>query len=190
MKNLLLILTATFFFAYGYAQEDYDEPEVSIDSLLVNIDKTGFTSGVLYDRIFPWAQLNVFNDTVRIAHTKYFEQALLELYKASNEEKFLSHKALRHLYAPEREQNVVDIGVINAFFHTVNYNEENEEEGALRLVNGLFEKIDNEEPAFLPAHVFIAAPLKQYLKGDEIIYRFSNDFLLQNNEEKGTLSSC
>src|SRR5690625_702601 len=99
MKKILFFIITMLFLTGGYAQEEYDEPEVSIDSLLINIDKTAFTSGVLYERVFPWAQLDMFNDSVSVSHVKYFEQALLELYKASEEEKFMSHTALRELYA-------------------------------------------------------------------------------------------
>lgn len=53
MKRLLPFVIAIFFFTNGYAQEEYDEPEVSIDSLLISIDKEEFTSGVLYERVFP-----------------------------------------------------------------------------------------------------------------------------------------
>ncbi|NLN24477.1 MAG: hypothetical protein GX163_02210 [Bacteroidetes bacterium] len=66
MKKLLPFVIAILFLTNGYAQEEYDEPEVNIDSLLINIDKEEFTSGVLYERVFPWAQLDVFNDTTRI----------------------------------------------------------------------------------------------------------------------------
>lgn len=66
MKKLLFFIISTLFLTDGYAQEEYDEPEIGIDSLLVNIDKTGFTSGVLYERVFL-AQLDVFNNTARIS---------------------------------------------------------------------------------------------------------------------------
>lgn len=133
---------------------------------------------------FPWAGLKRFNDTTYVANTEYFEQALYELYLASGERKFLSYKQLRDLYAPDSLQNQVDIGVINASFHSVNYVEGNVEQGGLRITaDSLFEKIENGNPAFLKHQVLIAAPLKKFLKvrqGESIIYHFHPDFLLEN----------
>ncbi len=152
--------------------------------MLVNISKREFTSGVLYDRVSSWAHLQAYNDTVRAAHKKQFEQALLELHRASLKNKFKSLKEFRQFYTPDSLQNVVDIGIINASFHTVNYNEKNENIGGLRISEGLFEKIENGQPAFLPRHVFMAAPLKLNLKGENAVFRFGEDFLLQSTEGK------
>ncbi len=65
-----------------------------IDSMLVNIDKTALTTNVLYERVFPFAKLAVFNDSSNVSNVKHFEQALNELYKVSNKQKFVSHKVL------------------------------------------------------------------------------------------------
>ena len=78
MRKLLLFLIIASFLTHGQAQ---DTTSSSIDSMLVNIDQREFTSGVLYDRVFPWAHLDVFNDTIRPSHKTLFEQALLEATK-------------------------------------------------------------------------------------------------------------
>ncbi|MAB57007.1 MAG: hypothetical protein CL524_05580 [Aequorivita sp.] len=157
---------------------------VSVDSMLVNISKRDFTSGVLYDRVSSWAHLQAYNDTVRVAHKEQFEQALLELYRASLKNKFKPLQEFRQFYTPDSLQNVVDIGIINASFHTVNYNEKNENQGGLRISQGLFEKIENGQSAFLPRHVFMASPLKLNLKGENVVFRFGENFLLQSTEGK------
>lgn len=33
----------------------------TIDSLFINLNKSGVTTGILYDRVFPFAGLDVFN---------------------------------------------------------------------------------------------------------------------------------
>ncbi len=193
MKQILLMAFLMLSLQSAFAQT-HDEPEPNIDSMLVNIDKSNFTSGILYERVFPWAHLDLFQnkesktDTiVNIADTDYFEQALLELYQASNEQKLMSHKSLRKLYASEDLLDVVDVGVINASFHTLNYNPENDKLGGLRIVDGLFEENGSGEPAFLAKHAFIASPLKKYVKtknGQPIVFRFNSNFMLQDTAGK------
>lgn len=180
MKNLSLCTVFFFFLTQIFAQTT---EEVSIDSMLVDIDKTHFTSGVLYDRIYSWSQLDNFNDSINISNKKYFEQALYELFKASNEEKFVSHKTLRTYYTPDSLQNVVDIGVINAIYHSVNYVAGNEDEGGLQIsANNRFEKINNGKPAFNQKHVFMVAPLKLNLVGEEFVFHFDHNFLIEEAE--------
>jgi len=99
MKKQVLFICLALFFARLTAQNTTQEPEISIDSMLINIDKTTFTSGILYDRATPLAQLTVFNNaTKNISNIKHFEQALHELYKASNEKKFDFYKTFRKKY--------------------------------------------------------------------------------------------
>ncbi|MEZ4858484.1 MAG: T9SS type A sorting domain-containing protein [Flavobacteriaceae bacterium] len=153
--------------------------EISIDSMLVNIDKSTFTTGILYDRVTPLSRLHYFNDSINIATVKTFEQALLELYRASNEQKLQSPKQLRTLYTHENYQNVVDIGILNVAFEQVNFNEVNENQGSLRIRDSLFQKIDNANPPFKKQHLFMAAPLKLYAVGDTIVFRFNNNFIFE-----------
>ncbi len=54
MKQLLLFLTFLLIFSGAKSQEKIP---ITVDSMLVNIDKTDFTSGILYERITPWAKL-------------------------------------------------------------------------------------------------------------------------------------
>lgn len=80
--------------------------------------------------------------------------------------------------------------MLNASFHTLNYNPDSTELGALRIVNGLFEKIENGKPVFLSEHVFVASPTKLYLKPDEgqpVIFNFANNFLIQDTQGKNII---
>jgi len=81
MKKLVQILIFTLFISNVYSQET---PLNKIDEMLINIDKSSLTTDVLYERVFPFAKLAIFNDRINISNVKHFEQALSELYKASN----------------------------------------------------------------------------------------------------------
>lgn len=96
----------------------------------------------------------------------------------------MPNKVLEKFYTPEKIQNQVDIGIINASFHQVNYNPKNENNGALRIgPDNKFERINNNPP-FLPKHTFIAAPLKLYVVGKDMVYRFNKNLLLENTERQ------
>ncbi len=155
-------------------------PQTKVDSMLVNIDKSEFSTGILYNRTVPWANLSEFNENKNVSNAKYFEQALEELNRASNGEKLMPHLALRSRYTHDSIRNKVDIGIINATFDQLFYIEGKEEEGALRIADGKFEKIPNGKSAFIKKHAFIASPLKEYLVGDEITYHFDNFFFMES----------
>jgi len=147
MKKLVQILIFTLFISNVYSQET---PLNKIDEMLINIDKSSLTTDVLYERVFPFAKLAIFNDRINISNVKHFEQALSELYKASNKQKFTSYKQLRTHYSSVDANNIVDIGIINASFNQLNYIEEDLQKSALKVVNGKFERITTDKQLFIP----------------------------------------
>ena len=185
MRNYFISIAFLFFFKSLNAQIP---PEVHIDSMLVNIDKSSFTSGILYDRTVPWANISSFNQDKNVSNKGHFEQALLELYKASKEQKLISHTQLRSSSTHDSIKDVVDIGILNVVFHQLNYNQENEAEGALRVINDKFEKINNNASSFLEKQSLIISPLKEYLIGESITFNFHHDFLLQDAPSKNIAS--
>ncbi len=185
MKKLLLsTFTMLLLFLNTFAQKEIPEP--NLDEMLVNIDKSNFTSGILYDKVMPLANLMDYDKPENnISDVHYFEQALHELYRASNKQKFSLYKDFRKKYSTQK--NVVDMGIINATFHKLNYNEKNEKKGALKLKGGIFEQIGNK-PVFLKHHVLIISPLKRYLVGSVISYNFDNAFLFEETKSKKIVS--
>ncbi|MDA9316534.1 T9SS type A sorting domain-containing protein [Polaribacter sp.] len=153
-----------------------------IDSMLVNIDKTNFTN-ILYERTTPWSKLAIFNDSINISTKRHFEQALHELYKSSNQEKFTYYRDLRTQYTSKSVKNTVDIGIINTTFNALNYSEIDETKGALRIKNNKFERTKSKKPAFLEKHALVVAPLKEQLTGKNITYKFDNQFIFQETKK-------
>ena len=80
MKKFLCFFVIILCFVPVNSQE---RGEISVDSMLVNIDKSTFTSNILYDRVLGIGDLNSFSDTIKIARHPFFKQALFELYLAS-----------------------------------------------------------------------------------------------------------
>jgi len=178
MKKFLLCSIFLLLLTPCISQNDAD-----IDAMLVNIDKSKLTSGVLYERTTPWAGIYSFNTAANISSKNHFEQALMELYVASDNQKFITPQALRSSYLSEEIEDAVDIGIINAKYHFLNYNKENEQDGSLRITDNIFEKINNDDP-FIEDNILIVAPLKEYLRGNTITYNFDNIFLFEENSSK------
>ena len=82
MKKLLLFLIV-FASLTAEAQTPKNFTQTA-DSCLVNLNKSGVTTGILYDRVFPFASLAIFNenyaDTSSYSH---FKQGYNELYDAA-----------------------------------------------------------------------------------------------------------
>jgi len=61
------------------------------DSLFQHLDKNKISTGVLYERVYPWADLNEDKDSTFQISYSFIKQAWLELYLASyNNETFIS----------------------------------------------------------------------------------------------------
>jgi pimeloyl-ACP methyl ester carboxylesterase len=117
-------------------------------------------SGINYSRITPFTNLYQYNEPDHnTADARLFEQALSELYRASNKTKFVdnaSYKQIKNTSASNKPD--IQIGIINTDFDFLNYNEENESLGGLRLVNGIYQPIAGKPLAYTK-HVTLIAPL-------------------------------
>lgn len=178
MKKTVQTLLFLLFITKAFTQQQ------KIDSMLIGIDKTNFTTNILYERTTPWSKLHIFNDSINISTTAHFEQALHELYKASKEQKFIFYRDLRAFYTPKSQKNTVDIGIISANFNQINYVKDNETKSALRIVNNKFEKINNSKPIFIEKQVLVIAPLKEELEGNNITFKFSDTFIFEENNKQ------
>lgn len=85
LRLLLLCLIATGNILYSFSQTSPYGYAKAVDELLVNVDKSGITSGLLYDRAYPSARLDLFNQMGIIDTTSpsHFGQAYYELFQAA-----------------------------------------------------------------------------------------------------------
>jgi hypothetical protein len=156
----------------------------NVDTLIKPLNKSTFTSNILYDRVVPIANLTNFNSaTNNISNLNYFEQSLNELYRASKKTKFNSISTIRKKYESTASKNKVDIGIINTLFNQVNYNGNDNNKGALKITNNKLVPINNK-PIFLQKEVLIIAPLKKYAVGQEIRYYFKHNLLFEETTKK------
>jgi len=182
MKKILISLGTFLCIGSALAQTSL------LDKQLQNVNQSSVTSGIIYDRVNPLADLCIFNMPAEKSHNtadfRFFEQALFELHKASNYKRLVSIKQLEERITPyNKEMNVVPIGIINTPFQSLNYNPENPKESGLILKDDLFFQVEGNEP-FLNGYAMIISPLKNVMLGEKIIYTFSDDLIYNNGESK------
>ena len=88
MKKSFVLLALLFISAFSVKAQDKTHTE-TVDSLLHFLDKKTMKTDILYNRVFPFANLTQSKDT---SDFTYFRQAWSELYRASYNLTFRSIK--------------------------------------------------------------------------------------------------
>ena len=187
MKKLFFLALSMCFSIHIYAQDDGASAPKQLDSLLVNIDQTSVTSGIIYERTLQLANLYNYNrdKNSNTADFSFFRQSLLEMYRASNAKKFISLTELdAKLDTNSSKNNEVEIGILNTQFNILNYNEDEPMKWGLILdtVAKKFIQIPDAVPFYM-MHNTVISPLKDGVEGTEIVFKFSKSFFFTNGEK-------
>lgn len=112
MCLFLLFIPSTLF------AQSYQEQKVS---LFQHLDKSKVTTGVLYDRVYPWVDLNVAKDSTFQISYPFIKQAWLELYLASyNKETLLSIEEVRDkILTNTLNDNGITLGFVDFEFNSI-----------------------------------------------------------------------
>lgn len=127
MKNKFFKIIFTLLVILGaksYAQQ-VDEYKQTTDSLLQHLDKSGVSTGVLYDRVFPVSALNNFNMVVSdTSSTWHFIQAYSEFYRAAYTppSSWKTVKQLKDQIGYAKLQNRIPVGLANYTFNVIDTN--------------------------------------------------------------------
>ncbi|HZH88345.1 MAG TPA: hypothetical protein VFD78_04120 [Chitinophagaceae bacterium] len=110
---LFLLFIPSTLFAQSYQEQK--------DSLFQHLDKSKVTTGVLYDRVFPWVDLNVVKDSTFQISYSFIKQAWLELYLASyNKETLLSIEEVRDkILTNSLNDNGITLGYVDFEFNSI-----------------------------------------------------------------------
>lgn len=182
MRNLSLIAS---FFLFHLIILSQDLPISKVDSMLVDIDKSSMSTTVLYNRTTPWADLTNFNLSNKLANVNFFEQAYLEIYRATtNDSMFIPLRALKKQYVSDTVYNRANLAILNTEFETLNYNELDENEGSLKIEGEKFISLNNGKPIFNKHHSLVISPSKMYLKGETIYFEINQNFLFESAVDK------
>jgi hypothetical protein len=149
-------------------------------NMLGNLPTSQITSGVLLNKITDFANLTNFNTTEKnLSDTQHFNQALSELYKASDQTRFISTATLATRTAYSTSTNSVDVGVINTLFHRLNFNEDDASLTGLTYANNQYAVVAGK-PSFVSKKILVASPLKDFVSGSSINFNFSDTFIFNN----------
>src|SRR6476469_6850565 len=121
MKNIYLMLLALLCLNYNAYSQTYDYTE-GTDILLAPINKSYMNTGTLYDRVYPMASLNSFNQTGSdTSNCLHFLQSYSELYRATYSNSSMTtpgfYDSLRVAFAYSR--NIIPIGVFYFGFDVI-----------------------------------------------------------------------
>ncbi len=136
MKKSFIILIFFFQLSQVVAQ---DSPTIQQTEnlpnwtvMLSNLNTSQISSGVLIDKVTTFANLINYNSTENNwSNKEHFNQALSELYRASDQTRFVSLTELKNRTATTTANNSVDIGIINTTFQKLLFNEENPSAGGV-----------------------------------------------------------
>lgn len=157
-----------------------------VDKILQDIklnDVNNIKNGVLYDRVFPIAKLETFNDSTNISNYEHFMQSWNELSKADINKNIKEVEIIDKIAYHYEKQNIIEIGLINTDFTIIDTT--SLKTGAskkLELVNNKIQRIPNKNP-YITKHSLVIAPLnKDKLNGTSINFEFGK--IVINNSDK------
>ncbi|KEZ92737.1 lipase family protein [Nonlabens ulvanivorans] len=182
MKRFILSIGMLLFLYNATAQES----EPTLDDALENVDQTDVTSGIIYERVFQFANLYNFNreEGFDTATYDYFQKALSEIHRASNEQLFMSRSSLLSQIKQENT-GIVPLGILNTDFQLLNYREEDIENSGLTYDEEAneFTQISGR-PAFYTLHTTVIAPLDQAVKGSGITFKIDPAYIFENQQQR------
>ncbi|QTD37416.1 hypothetical protein JL193_15185 [Polaribacter batillariae] len=157
---------------------------------LINISSQ-IKTGVLYSKVTPFSNLYNFNTLAHnTANSSLFTQAISELYNASDKTLFIATAQLKlkkqQLYAAKASNTIpsINIGVLNTSFDFLFYDEENESNGGLTLVNGVFKPIAGK-PSVFTKHITLISPQQEIItttNSGDVNFRLDNSLFFNRNK--------
>lgn len=165
---------------YGQAtftglDKDYTQ---NMDILLTNVSKTPITTGILYDRIMSFSNLDWLKQNGAVTNSNYqhFIQSWSELYRSAYNPTFSSLETLKTNINANTNPNLVDLGVINTKMNYIDYGTPTTP--SLTTANGLLYNVYGINP-FLEKQITVIAPLKERVNSGTITFRLLSSFMLQ-----------
>lgn len=157
-------------------QETFTE---TADSLFAGMNKSGVTSGILYDRVWSVAGLHDFNPVTDTVEGDLLEQAFFELYHAAeNPAGFLGIEEFDYVAGLARFEKKIPVAVLDFNFQYIRPTAV--EEGLLQNQNGLFFSVPGMNP-FMTKNLQMAGLLTESVQPGWQYFTLP-DLLCQSNK--------
>ncbi len=168
-----------------YAQEIQTYTE-SFDSIFRNISRSDATTGILYDRVIPFANLKNFNSnssqSVDTGSMKHFMQSYLELYDATFQATSVLPFSIDSLESYiNANSSFVNIGLLHYKFNTMD-SAAVQQKTYFGADNILYENSSLNLSLYQEKTAFIASPLQEFVNLGTTTFRFSDLFYFDNTD--------
>lgn len=156
-------------------KKDYTE---SSDSLLTYVNKAPITTGILYDRVMSFSDLDWLkeNGTITNSNYQHFIQSWSELYRSAYNPTFSSLETLKTNINSNTNTNIVDIGIINTKMNYIDFGTPSNP--SLTNTGGYLYNVAGINP-FLEKQVTVISPLKEKVESGTVSFKLSSSFILQ-----------
>ncbi len=180
-KKLLTVLVVCTFLTIKSNAQNYPTFTHQADSVFQNLNKSGITTGILYDRVYPYAMLHLFNTSLAdTSTTEHFLQSYYELYSAAyNPSSFTNPDTVDTRIQQQVQTGVVPIGILNYQFNQIDTN--SIADNLISDVNGIYYDVPGRprSPYWLKQFSEIS-PLADSAFGLQIIFKTSATLFFQN----------
>ncbi|MEJ7779322.1 MAG: alpha/beta fold hydrolase [Daejeonella sp.] len=179
MKKLLLFFLAlNYFTVQAQTLKNYTQ---TADSCLSYLDKSGITTGILYDRVYPFAALAIFNenyaDTSSYSH---FIQGYNELYNAAySNSGMLATESFDQQISGKLKAGIYPVSILNYKF---NYLDTMSVEDNLITTSGLlmFDVANRPRSPYIERLLTLAAVLTDTITASAAYFELPSSFYLNN----------
>ncbi len=165
----------------------------------LSLIKPQITTGILYSKVVPFSNLYNFNSAdYNTADAGLFKQALSEMHRASdNASQFITVDELalykKQIYASNANAGtpIVEIGVLNTSFDFLYYDEDDENNGGLHLINDVYTPISGK-PSVLTKHITMISPQREMVvaaNNGAVSYRINNAFYFNKHKKIKNLTA-
>jgi Secretion system C-terminal sorting domain len=149
------------------------------DSMLQYIDKTPLTSGYLYDRAYPLAEIPAFNNNADTSTSEYSMQAYLELYQATyNPQRMTKPEKLNRLTRYLNAQNKIPIQVLDYNYQQIKPTAI--QEGLLVHNNGILTNAPGNPNPFISKRLQLSTLLCQVVESPTVQLYLLPHFISRN----------
>ena len=178
MRTIIILIALAISINIAYSQSFTE----AFDSVFQNISRADATTGILYNRSIPFAQLYNFNSSTSFVDTsnnKHFIRAYWELYNAAfqpSAKLSFDVDSLKTLL--ESSENTVDVGILHYKFNTFD-SATAYQKLYFDIDSVLYEDTTISASLYLEQIAFIASPLKESIEM-ETIFRFRDVLRFDN----------
>lgn len=158
-----------------------------------NRERIDLENAVILERSGQFSGIREFHNQGVPANGTYFEQALTDIYLATNKQRFTDFSGLRQMIPADElvTDHEVSIAILNTSYQTINYNTENpyDPNNGFVYTEGVSLTPIEGRNQFTNHHTTVIAPLKQLVKGDQITFKFSSEMLFSDGKTIKNLSA-